>query len=87
VAAQSSSASCEADEVMISAYCSGTFQRVSAGSRGEWRALRQQPPFDHPARHDRVRKTIERLAWLEMWDGTGEYITEHLAGVEDSPLT
>jgi hypothetical protein len=48
-------------------------------------ALRQQPPFDHLARHDRVRKTIARLAWLDMWDGTGEYITEHLAGVENSP--
>jgi hypothetical protein len=37
-------------------------QRVSPGPPGEWRALRQQPPFDHLARHHCVRKTIERAA-------------------------
>jgi hypothetical protein len=57
VSPQSSIGTCNGDEIMISAYCTGTFN-ASASAAGERRALRQQSQFDHSARNDRVRKTL-----------------------------
>jgi hypothetical protein len=61
VAAQSSTASCEADEVMISAYCSGAFNTYPLIPLENGARCGNNPPFDHLARHDRVRETIERV--------------------------
>ena len=40
-------------------------QRLPVGAADERRALRRQPQFDNPARHDRLRKTIvgKPLSW------------------------
>jgi hypothetical protein len=62
VSPQSSTASCEADEIIISAYCTGTFKCLPVGSAYERRALRQHPKFDNSARDDRLCETIVRVA-------------------------
>jgi hypothetical protein len=78
VAPQSSTASCQTDEIMISAYCTLHLQRLPVGTADERRALRRQSQFDNSARHDRLCKTIagKPLSWRAglplgaAWDGT-----------------
>ena len=81
VAPQSSTASCQTDEIMISALHRHLYQ-LSAGPAYERRALWRQPQFDNPARDDRLRKTIVRAVASMQSRGVGADASEVPANLQ-----
>ena len=79
VAPQSSTASCQTDEIMISALLHRHLYQLSAGSAYERCTLWRQPQFDNPAGDDRLRKTIAR-SWASMPRMEEDKVHERIRG-------